>query len=72
MTQTVGLPLWLFILIIAFAAVSFASNFLFPSVRWFFRRRMERAVAKLNARLDRPIDLFKLARAARPHCAADL
>ena len=61
MTQTVGLPLWLFILIIAFAAVSFASNFLFPSVRWFFRKRMERAVARLNTRLDRPIDLFKLA-----------
>ncbi len=61
MTQTVGLPLWLFILIIAFAAVSFASNFLFPSVRWFFRKRMERAVAQLNTRLDRPIDLFKLA-----------
>ena len=61
MTQTVGLPLWLFILIIAFAAVSFASHFLFPSVRWFFRKRMERAVSRLNQRLDRPIDLFKLA-----------
>ena len=31
-----------------------------PSVRWFFRRRMERAVAQLNARLDRPIAPFKL------------
>ena len=61
MTETVALPLWLFLLIIAFAAVSFASNFLFPSVRWFFRARMERAVARLNTRLDRPIDLFKLA-----------
>ncbi len=61
MTQTVALPLWLFLLIIAFAAVSFASNFLFPSVRWFLRARMERAVARLNTRLDRPIDLFKLA-----------
>jgi hypothetical protein len=45
----------------SFAAVSFASNFLFPSVRWFFRARAERAVARLNQRLDRPIDLFKLA-----------
>jgi glycerol-3-phosphate O-acyltransferase len=61
MTQTVALPLWLFVLIIAFAAVSFASNFLLPSVRWFFRARAERAVARLNQRLDRPIDLFKLA-----------
>jgi glycerol-3-phosphate O-acyltransferase len=61
MTQTVAVPYWLLVLIIAFAAVSFASNFLFPSVRWFFRARMERAVARLNTRLDRPIDLFKLA-----------
>lgn len=61
MTQTIALPLWLFVLIIAFAAVSFASNFLFPSVRWFFRARVERALARLNQRLDRPIDLFKLA-----------
>ncbi|OED46320.1 glycerol-3-phosphate acyltransferase [Rhodobacteraceae bacterium (ex Bugula neritina AB1)] len=62
MTQTVELPLWLFVLIVGFAAVTFASHFLFPSVRWFFRRRLERAVARLNKRLERPIEPFKLAR----------
>ncbi|NNF24555.1 MAG: glycerol-3-phosphate acyltransferase [Rhodobacteraceae bacterium] len=62
MFQTVTLPLWLLVLILAFAAVTFASHFLFPSVRWFFRRRMERVVAKLNERLERPIQPFKLAR----------
>lgn len=62
MTQTVTLPLWLLLLILGFAAVTFASHFLFPSVRWFFRRRLERAVAKLNTRLERPIQPFKLAR----------
>lgn len=62
MTQTVELPLWLFMLIVGFAAVTFASHFLFPSVRWFFRRRLERAVARLNKRLERPIEPFKLAR----------
>ncbi|MCE8509237.1 1-acyl-sn-glycerol-3-phosphate acyltransferase [Ruegeria pomeroyi] len=62
MTQTVELPLWLFVLIVLFAAVTFASHFLFPSVRWFFRRRLERAVARLNTRLARPIQPFKLAR----------
>ncbi|MBI1171628.1 glycerol-3-phosphate acyltransferase [bacterium] len=61
MTQNILVPLWLLILILAFAATSFASNFLFPSVRWFFRRRMERWVARLNERLERPIDIFKLA-----------
>jgi glycerol-3-phosphate O-acyltransferase len=33
-------------------------------VRWFFRRRMERIVARVNTRLDRKIQPFKLA--ARP------
>ncbi|WP_201722415.1 1-acyl-sn-glycerol-3-phosphate acyltransferase, partial [Sulfitobacter sp. HI0129] len=62
MTQTITLPLWLFILIMLFAAVTAASHLLFPSVRWFFRRRLEKAVAQLNTRLTRPIEPFKLAR----------
>lgn len=62
MTNTVAVPFWLFLLILAFAAVTFASHFLFPSVRWFFRRRMEKVVARLNERLERPIQPFKLAR----------
>ena len=61
MGQSVAVPLWLFILIIGAALMAFASNFLFPSVRWFFRRRAEAAIERLNKRLDRPIDLFKLA-----------
>ncbi len=62
MTQTVQLPLWLFILILLFAAVTALSHFLLPSVRWFFRRRLERAVKHLNTKLTRPIEPFKLAR----------
>ncbi|MGQ0611567.1 MAG: 1-acyl-sn-glycerol-3-phosphate acyltransferase [Paracoccaceae bacterium] len=62
MFRTVQLPLWLLVLILAFAGVTFASHFLFPSVRWFFRARAERALARINARLDRPIELFRLAR----------
>lgn len=62
MTQTVQLPLWLFILILLFAAVTALSHFLLPSVRWFFRLRLERAVRRLNKRLKRPIEPFKLAR----------
>ncbi|WP_305968828.1 MULTISPECIES: 1-acyl-sn-glycerol-3-phosphate acyltransferase [unclassified Mameliella] len=62
MTAPVTLPLWLFALIFAFAAVSFATHFLFPSVRWFLRRRLEKAVARLNERLERPIEPFRLLR----------
>ncbi len=62
MTQTIQLPLWLFIVIVLFATVTALSHFLLPSVRWFFRRRFEKAVARLNTRLTRPIEPFKLAR----------
>lgn len=62
MTQTISLPIWAFVLIVLFAAVTFASHFLFPSVRWFFRKRAERVIGKLNQRLQRPIEPFKLAR----------
>ncbi len=62
MTTTVEMPVWALVLLIAFAAVTFASHFLLPSVRWFFRKRMERLVGRLNTRLTRPIEPFKLAR----------
>ena len=62
MTRTVTLPFWLLLLILLFAGVTFLSHFLFPSVRWFVRQRTERVVARLNRRLKRPIEPFKLAR----------
>jgi glycerol-3-phosphate O-acyltransferase len=62
MTNTVTLPLWLLVLILLFAAVTASTHLLFPSVRWFFRRRAERLVSRLNERLDRPIQPFKLLR----------
>jgi glycerol-3-phosphate O-acyltransferase len=52
--------MWLFLLILLFAGAAFATNFLFPSVRWFFRRRAEKAVSLLNQQLQRPIEPFKL------------
>ncbi|MEM9975486.1 MAG: 1-acyl-sn-glycerol-3-phosphate acyltransferase [Pseudomonadota bacterium] len=64
MFGTVEIPIWLLVLILLFAAVTFASHFLFPSVRWFLRRRAERLVEELNKRLERPIQPFKLARRA--------
>ncbi|WP_210877936.1 1-acyl-sn-glycerol-3-phosphate acyltransferase [Roseovarius autotrophicus] len=62
MGRVVEMPLWALVVLVGFAGVTFASHFLFPSVRWFFRRRLERAVARLNERLERPIQPFKLAR----------
>lgn len=62
MFEPVVVPFWLMVLVLLFAGASFLSHFLFPSVRWFFRRRMERAVEELNKRLERPIQPFKLVR----------
>ena len=62
MTQPVTLPLWLLVLVLVFAAVTASTHLLFPSVRWYFRRRAERLVGELNKRLERPIQPFKLLR----------
>lgn len=62
MNRVIELPLWLLLLILGFAAFAALERVLVPSVRWFFRRRMEKVVAKVNSRLQRPIEPFKLAR----------
>ncbi|WP_159965725.1 1-acyl-sn-glycerol-3-phosphate acyltransferase [Profundibacterium mesophilum] len=62
MFDTVQIPVWLLVLILLFAAATLLTHFINPPVRWFFRRRMERAVERLNKRLERPIQPFKLAR----------
>ena len=62
MFSTVEIPVWALITMGLLAAITAASHLLFPSVRWFFRRRAERVVARLNSRLARPIQPFKLAR----------
>jgi len=62
MNRVVEVPLWILVLIVGFAAFAALERVLVPSVRWFFRRRMEKVVARVNTRLDRPIEPFKLAR----------
>jgi glycerol-3-phosphate O-acyltransferase len=62
MTGYVELPLWLVIVVLALAAVAALDRIIGPGLRWFLRRRMERAVEELNKRLDRPIQPFKLMR----------
>ncbi|WP_045387435.1 1-acyl-sn-glycerol-3-phosphate acyltransferase [Falsirhodobacter sp. alg1] len=62
MTETVELPLWLLSLVLIFAAIATLDRILVPSARWYLRRRMERMVAHLNQRLERPIAPFKMMR----------
>jgi glycerol-3-phosphate O-acyltransferase len=62
MSQTIEMPLWLLLLVLGFAAYAAWEKVMIPSVRWFFRRRLEKVVARLNQSLERPIQPFKLAR----------
>ena len=62
MFETVALPVWILVVIALFAALSLLERVIGPSVRWFFRKRAQRVIAKLNQRLERPIEPFKLAR----------
>ncbi len=57
---TVTLPLWLVVLAAVLAVIGLVDRLLVPSVRWFFRRRVNRAIEKLNTRLSLKIQPFKL------------
>lgn len=62
MFQTVEIPVWLVVVLFALPGVAALDRIIGPGVRWFFRRRMERLLAKVNARLERKIEPFKLMR----------
>ena len=61
MGATVELPVWVLVVVGLLATVAALERIIGPGVRWLFRRRMERVVAKVNARLDRKIEPFRLA-----------
>ena len=60
MFQTVELPLWLVVVVLVLATIAAVERVLGPWLRWFLRRRMERVVARVNARLERKVEPFKL------------
>ncbi len=62
MFATVEIPYWLLVLVLLFAGIAALDRVLMPSARWYLRRRLERAVERLNQRLSFPIQPFKLAR----------
>ena len=55
-------PLWIFIVLAIFAAIGVLDRILAPSVRWFFRRKLNTAIDELNNRLDLRIQPFRLTR----------
>ena len=56
---TVELPLWIFIFLLLVAIYAAVVSVLFPGVRWFVRRRLNKAVDRLNANLQIKIRPFQ-------------
>lgn len=62
MTEMVAIPWWLFALFCIAMAVALVDRVFAPGVRWFFRRRINKAIGEINTRLDLQIKPFKLTR----------
>ncbi len=62
MTHHVAVPFWLFVIVAALALWAFIEHFLTPSLRWFFRRRVNEVIQEINTRLKIEIPSFKLTR----------
>ena len=58
MTETISLPVWIAVAAGALVLWAILDRLLIPSVRWFFRRRVERVIDELNTRLDLRIPAF--------------
>ena len=58
MTETISLPIWIAVVAGALVLWAILDRLLIPSVRWFFRRRVERVIDELNTRLDLRIPAF--------------
>lgn len=60
MTETVSLPMWLFLLLLVAAGAALVQHFLFPSVRYVLRGRVNRVIDEVNTRLNIGIRPFQL------------
>ena len=54
------IPIWMLVILAIFAAIGVLDRILAPSVRWFFRRKLNTAIDELNNRLDLRIQPFRL------------
>ena len=57
---TIELPIWQFALLCLLALWAALGSLLIPSVRWFLRRRVNKVIDEINARLPIRIQSFKL------------
>ncbi len=64
MTVSIPVPIWIVVLVGVLAAWAVLDRLLFPSVRWYLRRRVNRVINDLNERLQLRIEPFRLTRRA--------
>ena len=62
MSDTVSLPLWVFVPLAALAGWAALVLLLMPGMRWFLRRRINRVIAQVGSRLNIELPSFKLTR----------
>ncbi|MCK5378983.1 MAG: 1-acyl-sn-glycerol-3-phosphate acyltransferase, partial [Acidobacteria bacterium] len=62
--MSVTVPFWLLVLLIVLAGWSVLDRLLVPSVRWFFRRRVNRVLEEVSQHLHIKIEPFRLTKRA--------
>ena len=62
MDTLITLPLWVFIVLLLFAAIMVLDRLLMPSLRWYLRRRVNKVIDEVSSRLDIEIRPFQLTR----------
>ncbi|MBK8456215.1 MAG: 1-acyl-sn-glycerol-3-phosphate acyltransferase [Phyllobacteriaceae bacterium] len=62
MSGTIALPVWVVVVAGALALIGLIDRLLTPAARWFFKRRVNRAIEELNTKLQLKIRPFGLTR----------
>ena len=62
MTESVSVPLWLFVPLVALALFAALEWFLLPGMRWYLRRKVRRVMDEISARFKIELPEFKLTR----------
>jgi len=60
MTAQISIPFWLFLLLAVISSIVVIQKFLFPGIRWFFRKKINQAIHELNQKLNVGIRPFQL------------
>ncbi|MEP1743024.1 MAG: 1-acyl-sn-glycerol-3-phosphate acyltransferase [Kangiellaceae bacterium] len=60
MAGEITIPVWLFLILLALASIVVVQKFLFPGIRWFFRKKINQAIIELNQKFNITLKPFQL------------